>query len=77
VAIADGKEFMKLRVIIPSYNAPVTIATQLETLGGQQGSEPWEIIAWDEGSTDEWMGIVGRHRECVPNIRIVDGSDGV
>ena len=49
---------MELSVIIPCFNAEVTIVVQLEALANQRWSKPWEVIVSDNGSTDNSMEIV-------------------
>lgn len=66
---------MRLSVIIPSYNAADTIGVQLEALASQRWSEPWEVIASDNGSTDETLAVIERYRERLQNLRVVDSSD--
>jgi len=66
---------MKLSVIIPCFNAANTIAVQLEALANQHWSQPWEVIASDNGSTDNTVAIVEQYKERLPNLNIVDASD--
>ena len=63
---------MKLSVIVPFFNSASTIACQLEALAGQRYSEPWEVIAVDNNSTDLSRAIVERYRNHLANLRIVD-----
>jgi GT2 family glycosyltransferase len=63
---------MKLSVIIPFFNGASTIACQLEALAGQHWSEPWEVIAVDNRSTDLSRAIVERYRNRLPYLRIVN-----
>ena len=69
------KKAMKLSVIVPCYNAAVTISEQLEALANQTWSEPWELIVVDNRSTDESMTIVRQYQERLPNLRIINASD--
>jgi len=66
---------MKLSVIIPCFNAANMIAVQLEALANQQCSEPWEVIASDNGSTDKTVAIVEQYQKKLPNLRIVNSSE--
>ena len=65
---------MKLCVIIPCLNAAETIGTQLEALGNQSCSRPWEVIVSDNGSTDGTIAIVERYRRHLQNLRVVVAS---
>lgn len=66
---------MRLSVVIPCFNAANTIAVQLEALANQNWYEPWEIIASDNGSTDETIAVLENYQAKIPNLRIVDSSD--
>ena len=65
---------MKLSVVLSFYNAADTLGTQLEALVNQHWSQPWEVIAVDNRSTDGSRQIVERYKERLPNLRIVDAS---
>ena len=65
---------MKASVIIPCYNAETTIRAQLEALGSQDWSEPWEIILVDNGSTDQSLQIARQYKEKLPNFKIVQAN---
>jgi len=66
---------MKLTIIIPCLNNAKTIGAQLEALGSQHCSAPWEIIVSDNGSTDKSMEIAKRYTERLTNLRVIDSSD--
>lgn len=66
---------MKLSVIIPCLNAESTLATQLEALAAQQWAEPWELIISDNGSTDNSVKVVQKHKEHFPILRVINASD--
>lgn len=57
---------MKLSVIIPCYNAASTIVVQLDALGNQCWSEPWEIIVADNRSADDSRSTVNAIRIGCP-----------
>ncbi len=65
---------IKLSVVIPCYNAAITISEQLDAFATQTWSEPWEIILADNGSTDTTINIVEQYQKILPNLRIVDAS---
>lgn len=62
---------MKLSIIIPCYNSAATIANQLEALGRQRWSYPWEIIVVDNDSTDETPAILQQYQRKLPHLRWV------
>jgi len=57
-------------VVIPMYNAAVTIGQQLDALAGQTVSD-FEVVVADNGSTDDGPSIVAAHRV---GARLVDAS---
>ena len=61
-------------VILICRNAAATIEDTLDGLAAQRWSEPWEVVVADNGSTDETIEIVTRHRSRFPSLRIVDAS---
>jgi len=67
---------MKLSIVIPCLNAAGVIARQLEALTKQHWTEPWEVIVSDNGSTDESRTVVERYNERLPELRVLDASDG-
>jgi len=60
-------------VIVPMYNAAPYLAGLLESLALQVVSEPWEIIAVDNGSTDESIAIATGVQNRL-SIRVVSAS---
>ena len=66
---------MTLSVILPFHNSASTIRLQLEALTRQRRDRRWEVIAVDNGSTDETRRIVEGYRAVLPHLRIVEASD--
>ena len=66
---------MKLSIIIPCLNAADTIGEQLQALSIQSWNGQWEVIISDNGSTDDTLKVVGKYRESLPELRVVDSSD--
>lgn len=62
---------MKLSVILPCFNGSATLAVQLEALTRQHWPDGWEVIAVDNGSTDDSVDIVRRHEDRLPGLKIV------
>jgi glycosyltransferase involved in cell wall biosynthesis len=57
----------RISVIVPMLNAAATLPEQLEALADQRCEVPWELVAADNGSTDEsrrvveeWLAADGR-----------------
>jgi GT2 family glycosyltransferase len=60
-------------VIMPCLNARSTIAAQLEALAGQTWRGEWELLAVDNGSTDDTVATIERFSERLP-IRVVEAG---
>jgi GT2 family glycosyltransferase len=63
-----------LTVILLTRNGARTIGRQLEALGNQSSSEPWELVVVDNGSSDRTLEIVEEYRSRLPSLRVVDAS---
>ncbi|WP_167772458.1 glycosyltransferase family 2 protein [Ramlibacter henchirensis] len=62
---------MKLSVILPCFNGSATLTVQLEALTRQEWAGGWEVIAVDNGSTDNSVEIVKRYEHRLPDLKIV------
>jgi len=67
---------MKLSIIIACYNGEKFIGRQLDSLANQKYKGPWEVIISDNGSTDNSLDIVRAYMDRIPELRIIDSSDG-
>lgn len=65
---------MKLSVVLPCYNAAGVIGIQLAALARQSWVGQWEVIAADNGSTDDTVSVVKQYADRIPHLRIVDAS---
>lgn len=65
---------VELSVVVPCKNGAAVIGEQLAALSRQHWHRPWEVIVADNGSTDETAAVVERHKESLPNLRLVDAS---
>ncbi|HLO81838.1 MAG TPA: glycosyltransferase [Chitinophagaceae bacterium] len=66
---------MNLSVIIPAYNASLTIADTIDSLIAQT-SGSWEIVIVDDGSTDGTASVAHRYCDIEPRISLVRQSNG-
>lgn len=62
----------EITVVIPAYNAEVTIASQLDALCSQLDAPPFSIIVVNNGSTDSTVNIVESFRGNEIPIRVVN-----
>lgn len=62
---------MKLSVILPCFNGSATLGVQLEALTRQHWPGGWEVVAVDNGSTDDSVEIVRRYADRLPGLNIV------
>ncbi|MEN8242317.1 MAG: glycosyltransferase [Chloroflexota bacterium] len=60
----------KISVLIPCYNAAATLEATLESIAAQTLTD-FEVIAVDDGSTDETAAILSRWAEGDPRFRFV------
>ncbi|MBK8988836.1 MAG: glycosyltransferase [Chloroflexi bacterium] len=67
---------MNVSVIIPCYNAELTISEQLDALLQQEEvPEPWEIIVADNRSTDNSRLVIERYMNLHPRVRLVEAFE--
>ena len=62
----------QISVIMPVYNAALTLSEALDSLQVQQ-HEDWELIAVDDGSTDHSLLILQEYALRDPRIQIISG----
>lgn len=65
---------MDLSVVIPCMNSAGVIGEQLTALSRQEWHRSWEVIVADNGSTDDLAAVVEKHKENLPQLRLVDAS---
>lgn len=58
-----------LSVVMPTYNGAAHLAAALESVR-REGAEGLEVIAVDDGSTDDTLGILGAYQGVLP-LRVV------
>src|SRR5438045_2856629 len=61
-------------VIVPAYNAGVTIGATLDSIRAQTHTN-LEVLVIDDGSTDATAKIVQRHASVDPRIRLIRQSN--
>jgi glycosyltransferase involved in cell wall biosynthesis len=63
-----------LSVVLPVYNEAGSLPKLIPELTGvlQQLGRPYEIVAVDDGSSDDSVGVLGRLQDNEPNLRIVE-----
>ena len=63
-----------LTVVMPLHDGAATVGRQLDALAGQDCRHPWELVVADNGSGDGGPDLVGRWRDRIPGLRVVDAS---
>lgn len=66
---------IEISVIIPFFNAAATIGSQLSALMKQHWDKPWEVLAVDNGSTDNTREVVTSYQKRMPNLRLIDAFE--
>lgn len=72
--MSDGSTAPEISVVIPSYNAELTLGDQLDALARQQVPFAFEVLVCDNGSTDGTAELVQRWRARLPLLTHVDAS---
>lgn len=67
---------MKLAIIIPAFNAEVTIASCIKSLLRQRDAANLDIIVIDDGSRDRTCTIVRELMASAPEIRLIENTHG-
>lgn len=73
-AAAPGPDQPLLSVVIPTLGRP-TLADQLAALAACTWSQPWEVVAADNGSNDRVATICRAWTGRVPQLRWIDATD--
>lgn len=63
-------------VVIPVRNGGATIGSQLAALSIQGFDGDWEVVVLDNGSEDDTITVVERHRLAFPTLRVVSDNGG-
>jgi glycosyltransferase involved in cell wall biosynthesis len=78
VSISENSDKAYISVIIPMYNAALTIINTLDSVKNQRYDKKIEIIIINDGSQDNSLNIVtaykAKHKEL--NIRIINKANG-
>ncbi len=65
----------RVSIIIPCHNSVSTLPDTLRSVVGQTFMD-WEIIAINDGSTDDTRAMLDKYAAKDPRIRVVDGPGG-
>lgn len=65
---------VSVSVVIPAWNAAVTLSEQLEALSAQVTALDGEVIVADNGSTDGTAAVARRWADRIPRLRVVDAA---
>ncbi|MDB4916473.1 MAG: hypothetical protein JWM95_4117 [Gemmatimonadetes bacterium] len=60
----------RVSVLLAAYNAADTVAEALQSIGAQEFRD-WELIAVDDGSTDETRSVLLEFARADPRVRVI------
>lgn len=66
--MSDSPAPVEISVVIPAYNRAALLARLLDSLAGQKGAPPWEVIVVDDASTDATENTVATWAAAHPEI---------
>ena len=65
----------RVSVVIPAYNRQHFVGLTIESVLAQT-LERWELIVYDDGSTDGTLDVATSYMERDPRIRVASGPNG-
>lgn len=71
----SGTRTARVSIIVPAYNRERYIGLTLESVRAQTFAD-WELVVFDDGSTDGTLGVAKRYAERDPRIRVAHGPNG-
>lgn len=73
----DNEKCYVISVIIPSYNAGTSLSLTLDSILAQDiDIDTVEVLIVNDGSTDNTLDIANLYNGVLPNIKIIDKSNG-
>lgn len=74
-AWASASGSTRVSIVVPTYNRERYISATLDSVLAQTMSR-WELVVFDDGSTDATADVVNRYIAADPRIRVVHGPNG-
>jgi glycosyltransferase involved in cell wall biosynthesis len=68
--VPQGVDVPRFSIVVPAYNAEVTLAETLEAVLAQTFGD-WECVVVDDGSTDDTLRIASAYATRDPRIRVL------
>lgn len=72
---SDQTTAPRVSVVVPAFNREHFIGTVLESVQGQT-LDAWELVVFDDGSTDRTVDVVATYVADDPRIRVTGGPNG-
>jgi glycosyltransferase involved in cell wall biosynthesis len=66
----------RVSILMPVYNGARFLDEQVRSILAQTHGD-FELLAYDDGSTDDSLAILRRHAEADPRMRVVAGGENM
>ena len=63
---------VRLSVVVPAHQAAGVLWQQLDALTRQEGTDAWEVVVVDNGSTDGTGDLARRYAAIHPRVRVIE-----
>jgi glycosyltransferase involved in cell wall biosynthesis len=65
----------RVSIVVPAYNCARFLASTVASVQAQSFGR-WELVVFDDGSTDATAHVAGKFAEADPRVRLVHGTNG-
>jgi glycosyltransferase involved in cell wall biosynthesis len=72
---APQRPIPRVSIVIPTYNAERYLGATLDGVLAQTFDD-WELVVYDDGSTDATRDLARRYADRDPRIRVAEGANG-
>jgi glycosyltransferase involved in cell wall biosynthesis len=75
VASTSGDAAARVSIVVPAFNRERYVGATLDSVLGQSLAA-WELVVFDDGSTDGTADVARQYADADPRIRLVQGLNG-